>query len=285
MRNRDLILNPYFLIGLCLLMANDFVFKYEYGNFITGKLSDYVGLLIFPMFVAYLVPKLRRSISLIVGFAFFIWKTPLATPFIEQVNGLFSFSLYRTIDYTDYMALPILLLSHYLINNYEYKVWIPGMIRQKQFCTYSILVVAFFAFCATSVPRPFEMPQGTVYIGKSYNIKLSKDSIITTIKQLGYNCDYYESDSVRLRNGILPKSYYQTDNIVRYYRNGEILEVIDTIGNIKYTLTELNPKKTRLSIINVTISEDANLQDWQQLKVVSKQYEKWIKENLIEKID
>ena len=47
MKKKDLILNPYFIIGLSVLLLNDFYLKAAYGNFVTGKLSDFAGLPIF----------------------------------------------------------------------------------------------------------------------------------------------------------------------------------------------------------------------------------------------
>lgn len=289
MKNTNLILNPYFLIGLVVLLLNDFYFKYEYGNFVTGKLSDFAGLLIFPMFIVFLIPKLKKSASWIVGIAFIIWKTPLADPIISTINQFSPFFMLRTVDYSDYMALLILPLSHYLINYYNYK---PINIKSKKLIyssKYLVLVIAVFAFCATQMPRPYEMPKGTIYIGKSYKIKLPKDSIIKTIKQLGYNCTFHPKDSIRVNEksyiNLGSMEYYQTDDIVRYNYWNNDSTVLDTIANIKYQLIELKPNKTKLTIINVTLSEEGNLQDWKKLKGVSKQYEKWLKKNLIEKID
>ncbi|GHT19899.1 hypothetical protein AGMMS4957_05250 [Bacteroidia bacterium] len=139
--------------------------------------------------------------------------------------------------------------------------------------------VAFFAFCATSLPPRSEMPQGSIYIGKSYTIKLSKDSIISTIKKLGYNCEYYPIPHFFKDDG-----YYQTDNIIRSYSNIPNLTYCDTIANIKYELREINPNKTELTLINVTLSKNGNIQNWRVLKSLSKQYNEWLKENLIEKI-
>lgn len=291
MKNKNLILNPYFLVGLFLLIINDLYLKYEYGNFITGKLSDFAGLLIFPIFMAYLIPGSKKLISLLTGIAFILWKTPLATPFIDSINQTFQISIYRTIDYTDYIALFILPFSHYLINFYEYKPNSLKLYKLKSTLTYPVLAIAFCAFCSTSVPRPLEIPQGTVYIGKSYNIKLPKDSVINAIIGLGYNCELYnQEDTINEHNrsysftGI--GSYYQTDNIVRYSSiDNKDAVVFDTIANIKYKLIELDPNKTRLTIINVTIFENGAFQDWKQLKSASRQYESWLKENLIEKID
>jgi len=289
MKDKNLILNPYFLIGLFVLIINDCYFKYEYGNFITGKLSDFAGLLIFPMFVAYLIPRLKKSISLFTGLSFIIWKTPLVTPIIELVNQSLLIPIHRTIDYTDYITLLILPFSHYLINFHEYNFKIVKWNKLRPLTTYSTLVIAFYAFCATSLPRPYEIPKGTIYIGESYNIKLPKDSIIKSIIRLGYNCEFYNKDSVMIGEKNYHKletmRYYQTDNIIRYYNLNGDSTILDTIANIKYELKELNPNKTKLTIINITLSKNGSIQDWKRLKSLSKQYEAWVKENLIEKID
>jgi len=275
MKIKELILSPYFITGLILLILNDFYLKYQYGNFITGKLSDFAGLLIFPMFIAAIIPRFRKSASLITGIGFIIWKLPLFTPVIDFINQYSFVTIHRVVDYTDYLALLILPLSHYLINHRE-DHFIINQNKLKHFSKYVLLVIAFFSFCATSM-RLHEMPKGTVYIGESYNIKLPKDSIINAIKQLGYNCDFHANDTTGLGNRV----YYQTNNIVRYY--GDTM-VIDTIANVKYQLTELKPGKTRITIINVTLSKEGHMQDWRDLKAISKTYNIWLRDNLVEKI-
>ncbi|MFV0537408.1 MAG: hypothetical protein ACK5M3_08550 [Dysgonomonas sp.] len=275
MRTKDLILSPFFIIGLITLILNDFYFKYEYGNFITGKLSDFSGLLIFPMFLATIIPKLKKSASLVTGIGFIIWKLPLFTPVIDSFNQLSPVTIHRVIDYTDYIALLVLPLSHYLINyiNYSFDI---NWVQLKNFSKYSLLVIAFFSFCATSVAMR-EIPRGTIYIGESHTIKLPIDSVISSIKRMGYDCHFHEKDSTEIRS----IDYFQTDNVIRYYGDSSIL---DTIANIKYQLTEINPNKTRLTIINVTLSKEGSIQNWKKLKAVSKQYNIWLKENFIEKI-
>ena len=276
MNRKELILNPYFILGLFILLLNDFYLKYEFGNFITGKLSDFAGLLIFPMFVAAIIPRLNKSISFITGIGFFIWKLPLFTPVIDLINQSLPITIHRVIDYSDYLALLILPLSHYLINYGESRL-LTARKRFEYVSRYALLGISFFAFCATSVPFR-ETPQGSILIDKSYNIKLSKDSIISSIKDLGYNCVFYEGDSSKYKN----IGYYQTDNIIRQADNSI---VIDTIANIKYLLEEIKPNKTKLTIINVTLSKEGNIQNWKTLKRLSKYYLSWLKENLIEKID
>ncbi|WP_050701385.1 hypothetical protein [Dysgonomonas sp. BGC7] len=275
-RMKNLILTPYFICGLLVLVLNDFYLKHEYGNFMTGKLSDFAGLLIFPLFIATILPKTKKYISLITGIGFFIWKLPLFTPVIDLINQVPFISIYRVIDYSDYIALLILPISHYLINRKEDEAIIEHS-SLKEVSRYVLLGTAFFAFCATSMRPLMEIPKGTIYIGESYNIKLPKDSVISSIKLLGYNCDFYKVDSISYRS----ESYYQTDNIIRRYNDTIIF---DTIANVKYQLMEINPNKTKLTIINVTLSRKGQIQDWKELRSLSKRYDEWLKDNLIEKI-
>ena len=141
-----------------------------------------------------------------------------------------------------------------------------------------------FRSCATSMPPPVEMPKGTIYIGKEYTIKKSKTETIEMIKSLGYNVDIYENleDSTTIkkyRSRNIP--YYQTDNIIIYDDNSK---AIDTILNVKDTLSEPKENRTKIEIINVTLSEDGNIQRWQTLKYLRKQYKKTMEKQVIEKI-
>jgi hypothetical protein len=227
------------------------------------------------MFAASIVPKLSKSISIITGIGFFIWKLPLFTPVVDLINQLSFITIHRVIDYSDYLALLILPLSYYLINYHKLRP-ILKIEKIKYFSKFALLGISLFAFCATSVVWR-EMPQGTVFIGDSYNIKLPKDSVIASIQRLGYNCDFYEKDSTNYHS----KAYYQTDNIIQHYEQSM---VIDTISSVKYELETINPNKTKLTIINVTLSKEGNIQNWKRLKSLSKQYSLWLKENLIEKV-
>ena len=134
------------------------------------------------------------------------------------------------------------------------------------------------------MPPVLEVPKGTIYIGKEYTIKKSKNEIIEAIKSLGYNVNYHENldDSTNIseyRSRKIP--YYQTDNIVIYDNNSN---PIDTILNVKYTMSEPKENKTKIEIINVTLSEDGNIQRWQTLKFLRKQYKNMLEEQVIRKI-
>lgn len=275
MKRKDLILNPFFIIGLLFLLINDFYLKSEFSNYLTGKISDFSGLLIFPMFIAAFVPRFKKYISLIIGLSFILWKLPIISPIIDLINSISPFTINRVVDYSDYFALFILPISHFIIisDNDRFKI---GLNKLQYATRFAIGLVSVFAFCSTSMIRT-EMPQGTVYIGESYVLKMPKDSIINLFDRLGYECKYYNYSS----NYNWNKGYYQINNIVKKY-NDSIIQ--DTILNVKFDLFELKPNKTKITLINVTLSDEGNVQNWRYLRSLSKQYDIWLKNNLIEKI-
>lgn len=282
MSKRDQILNPVFIVGLVALLLNNFYFKHTFLNTLTGKLSDFAGLIVFPIFIAWIIPTFKKSISIVTGILFIIWKTPLVTPIIETVNQTLPFKIQRIIDCSDYLALFVLPFAHKIINK-DSTLFIntSKLIRLSKF---GIASVSFFAICATSIPPPVEIPKGTVYIGKEYTIKKSKAETIELIKSLGYNVDYYENldDSTTIKKYRSSRIlYYQTDNIVIYDDDSK---PIDTIPNVKYTMYEPKENRTKIEIINVTISKDGNIQRWQTLKYLRKQYKKAMEKQMIKKI-
>lgn len=107
-----LLLSPFFLVGLFLLLLNDFYLKEEFHNFLTGKLSDFAGLFVFPFFFAAFFNKKSKAIYLLTFVGFIFWKSPFANYFIETFNSLMFFNINRIIDYTDLIALLILPLSY-----------------------------------------------------------------------------------------------------------------------------------------------------------------------------
>lgn len=279
---KNYILHPIFIICLLTLIINDFYLKTSLGNWLTGKLSDFAGLIVFPIFIAYLFPTTKKWISVLTGILFLVWKTPLLSPFIEIFNQTFPVQIKRIVDYSDYWALLGLPIAHLLLNGNKDISIKPSKVLQIG--KFVILSLSFFAICATSVIPPTELPKGTVYIGKEYTIKKSKNEIIEMIESLGYNVEYFEnldqSKSLKThRSRRVP--YYQTDNIVIY---DETSNPIDTVLNVKYTMYEPKENVTIIEIVNVTLSEDGNIQRWQTLKYLRKQYKRMLEKQVVDKI-
>lgn len=282
MTKQNLILHPIFIGSLLTLLLNDFYLKQTFSNHLTGKLSDFAGLIIFPIFIAYLIPKFKKWASIAAGILFVIWKTPIVSPLIDILNQTLPFRIQRIIDYSDYWALFILALTHNIIKQ-DTKINLRNnfILRVSKI---GLTVFSLFAICATSYIRPPEIPKGTIYIGKEYTIKKSKEETIQILKSLGHNVDYHENseDSTTVKQYYSRKvPYYQTDNIVIYDDDSK---PIDTISNVKYTLYEPKENQTNIEIINVTLSEDGNIQKWQTLKYLRKRYKKILEKQMIKKI-
>jgi hypothetical protein len=153
--------HPSFVLTLGLLVLNDFYLKYEYHNWITGKLSDVAGLFVFTWFWSSVLPKQHRAVHLFTGIAFTFWKSCYAQPFIDFFSENF-YCINRTIDPTDLLALAVLPLSYF----FKQKVWNPKGWIQNKVVPIPLTLLTIFSFCATSVPKPsqyFEEPEYVLF--------------------------------------------------------------------------------------------------------------------------
>ena len=278
MKQKNLILNPIFITALALLILNDLIFKWTFSSHFTGKLSDFTGLLIFPIFIAFLFPKTKKSICLIIGILFMFWKSSLASPFIDAFNSIVFFEINRTIDYSDYMAILVLPFSHVIINYGQFR---KRNFKKERFpqSKGAILLISCFAFMATTISRT-EMPEGTIYLGKSKTIKMSKDALLEKINSMGYEWHFIE-DTLSNQDYYHKLKYYQIDNVV--LTEGGV--PFDTLKNIKFDLYEVNPNKTRIEIINIEMQKSGNIQDWRYLKKLNKFYKFKMRDGFLKEIN
>lgn len=156
-RNLHLLTSAGFLLGLAVLLANDFLLKPLFHNWLTGKLSDFAGLFIFPLFLTALAARHKRAIYLLVPLAFLFWKSAYAQPLIDFWNGVTPLTLARQRDASDLLALVA------LIPSYKYHSKLSSRAAQphsQQFnrgwagCLVAILSV--FAFTATSYHTKYD---------------------------------------------------------------------------------------------------------------------------------
>ncbi len=145
------VLNYVFIIGLVILILNDHLLKEVFGNWLTGKLSDFAGLLILPMFIQYLFSVKTKNAVITTVLFFVFWKSPYSQFLIDGCNSIGSFSINRVVDYTDFLAFAILPLSIFVLNNAEkFEVNFRHNFSRK-FATYALVFVATIAFTATSM--------------------------------------------------------------------------------------------------------------------------------------
>ena len=150
-----------FLICLVLLLINDLYLKAAFHNGFTGKLSDFCGLFIFPIFWAAFLPKRKKEVFFLTALLFVYWKSDYASSLILFFGRHF-FTIHRVVDPTDLVALIALPFAWYSLS--DLRITFKRYIRFAH--PYLIAAVTFFAFCATSQPRyvrNFDQPQYALF--------------------------------------------------------------------------------------------------------------------------
>lgn len=151
-RNLEHLSSTYFAFSLAVLTLNDFYLKSAFHNFVTGKLSDFVGLFVFAVFWIALFPSKKFPIFFLTAILFTWWKSPFSQPFIDQWSS-YLFPIQRTVDLSDLYALSVLPVAGWYLSQR------PGL---SFINPYLAGIFALFAFCSTSRPQykqQFEQPQ------------------------------------------------------------------------------------------------------------------------------
>ncbi len=177
MINKSKILYSFwFIAALALLLLNDFVLKDALDNWFTGKLSDFTGLFVFPLFWTALFPKYKKLFFWWTMGLFIFWKSSLSDDIINNWNMLGILPVSRVVDYTDLLALVVLPLAYI----YESK----ESIRTLKLSPVMITPLAIFAFCATSYDTSAD-------VQKEYHFDFSKDELRHRLfKVMNKNGDY-----------------------------------------------------------------------------------------------
>jgi hypothetical protein len=169
---KDVLKSPLFLISLALLLLNDLVLKQTFHNWFTGKISDCAGLTVFAIFFTSLLPRYKNQIFFSIGICFIFWKSPLSDPLISAWSNHF-YSISRTVDYTDLLALIVLPL----IYSYQPRAKIKTFIG-ADFSTIVIIFVSLFAFCATS------KTYNTVKVNDTYYFSAPPERVESFLKSI-----------------------------------------------------------------------------------------------------
>lgn len=163
-----------FLIGLFILLLNDLYLKEIFGNWFTGKLSDFAGLFIFPLFLSLFNSKRIWVNYIFSAVLFMFWKSDLSTDSLLFINKLLHTEFSRVVDYTDWIALFILPLSYW----YSQK----AKTLNFQFLKPVIVCLSVFSFYATSAPDSDRDNQLT---GRYYRV-WDSETYDQPVLQIGY---------------------------------------------------------------------------------------------------
>jgi hypothetical protein len=159
-----LLTSPGFLVAVALLLLNDWVLKAALGNWATGKLSDFAGLFAFALFWTALLPKRRTAVFALTGGGFLLWKSPLSEAPLAAWNALGVLPLARVVDYTDWLALVVLLPAYGLARRSGPGTSIQPPCLRRRITAVATAGIALVAFTATSMAPPsYNLPDPTGY--------------------------------------------------------------------------------------------------------------------------
>jgi len=169
------LVHPIFILSLVLLILNDWVFKAAFHNEITGKLSDFTGLIVFPYLLSVCFPKYQKLWHWLTFFLFIWWKSEWAQPFIDVLH-LWSIPLGRVVDYTDYLALISIYFSYKLLQS-DQKIQLAPYFQRI------LLSIAILACVATSYYRVYTAPK-VIPINKNYDFDFSKNELVNHLNDI-----------------------------------------------------------------------------------------------------
>jgi hypothetical protein len=209
--NHTLLLQPFFIVCLLALLLNDFVLKYAYHNWLTGKLSDFAGLAAFVIFFTSLLPQKKKWVYGLTIIAFAWWKSPLSQPAIDFCNTVLHIPVSRVVDYTDYVAFVILFFTWPLQPVTVSTVY-------KKTATYVLGGFSVFAFCATEAPRYMQAPDNRLYFGNEYKTTLSEKEILYRLDSMhiSYLKDSFELSRMYNRGQFLYTQKDTTADTLKY---------------------------------------------------------------------
>lgn len=223
----QLLTSNLFLLGLFLLLLNDFYLKYEFHNSLTGKISDFTGLFIFPIFFSIFI-KRAKTIYFLTAIFFFYWKFEVSQPLIDYISNLTDLTFHRVVDPTDLVALIVLPFS------YLYFQKQTQIIRKHNLSiSFAIGLLSLFSFCATS--RLSETYIKNMSSEKSYLLDMPKKELLNKLNYsilLKDSLKYNTKDSIFRISFHLPNDV-ELNTIVKVFETTDKKSIIklDSIQN------------------------------------------------------
>ncbi len=241
----NIILRFPFLLALSILILNDHVWKFQFHNFLTGKLSDFAGIFLVGILGLILFPKFKKGILGLIGIGFIWWKSPYSQTAIDWYNTWAIISIERVVDYGDLIALVMLPVAYWYTQKSRESTSfgaIPPMFKNS--LQILILGISVLAFMATSQARTI------VPANQSYSFDYSLEELLQRINKIqaihqdtvgSFLFNYYLSTHIENANEVYPSG---VDSV--YYYGVNYREVEHTYydeNNEAYTETVLAPER------------------------------------------
>ena len=299
-RNKFLLLNYVFIVSIILLFINDHFLKLHFHNWFTGKFSDFLGMIIFPLFLAYIFPRLR-TFSVFVSFVLFIfWKSPFSEGFIDFYNQISPIAVARMVDYTDFIAFVFLVIPFLLI---KYDALLQPF-KIRKISPALVLAPSVFVMMATSPPPYYRFGSDGMVSFQDYSFKMQK-SKVEALDELKNRNILFKKDTLMIirRNNISSESLIMNGTDLKTQEvDKEILKkelerkirfydyyIIDSlkIGNetlkdIRFELEELSKLKVKI-ILKSVVLEERNTNNKKLQKKFRKIYRELLKKEFLNK--
>ncbi|MDX6183798.1 hypothetical protein SGQ44_15865 [Flavobacterium sp. Fl-77] len=229
--NLNLFTANYFILCLVILLLNDFYLKYEFSNFITGKLSDFTCLFIFPYFISVFFSNKTKEIYIFTFLFFIFWKLEISEQFIKLISQITDFAFHRTVDLTDLIALSILPISYHYFHkkNQEQKEN-----KNKNFALNSLIgVITIYSFLADTNPR--QETKVKIKSEKEFTIQISKKQILNNL--ITSETNILETDSLFTITFDVPEYRAEATTKIRIIKADEKNTIfkIDSISEVLVT--------------------------------------------------
>jgi hypothetical protein len=265
-RNRYLLLNYVTLACLALLLLNDHLFKWEFSNWLTGKLSDAAGIILLPLLLAYLFPVIRYHSIWISAVFFIFWKSPYSSGLIDIYNRVAPIGITRVVDYSDLFVLLLLPIPFYIMQHIDRLKAIKISRVHPAF----VLIPLMVGFMATQPPRYYRYVRTDGNL-KCYNcyitLRYSQDEIVQKLQD-----DQLAFDSIK--PFIINPNYREEiiDPDLKLYKINQLILDGDTLRNLDFTMRTMKAGKTRLYFTGMDVNAD--LSDFKLERKLLKLYRK-----------
>ena len=289
----DLLYSPQFILGLALLLLNDLLLKPQFHNWFTGKLSDVVGLYIFPLLWCAFFPVYKKHIYWLTALVFALWKSSLSQPLIDA-----GIPFNRVVDMSDLWALMVLPVSYVCMASPLPSPKGEGVIMStlsrglvmtlishgvKNVRPAIMTILALLVFCNDSLPYRMIGPKSQHFYKKKFKTKLTKVQLFARLDSAGVK---YYRDSV-----FYSRYYYDTSQfavqkiqdpgvrVMHFWRIKNYVAGHDTIKNIDFDFYS-TPPKNKLMVTGYDIDTLSWMGNVRAFNEQERKYDKVIRKSL-----
>jgi hypothetical protein len=212
------------LASLLVLIANDYYLKIAYPNMLTGKLSDFSGILLVSLLLFGTFPRHRKYLAVVVVVMFTLWKSPLVDGMIYlfQTMGYKHFG--RVVDYTDLIAFLVIPLACYIAEPRPDGKWDLPLSWRKPLVA-PVFLITFLAITGTPATRNWvnEYSIRTADTTKHIDVRRAVGIIDQLAKKYDLQCTDCKHPEIEAEySGKGLTAYYRIENAsaVHFYVTG-----------------------------------------------------------------